>query len=163
MSDPLNRLEHMFEAKNARSELGERTAALTATAGDALTEVAHVDATGLDDAGLRAGVLALERARRSLDAAEGRLLVELHERRATEQHAALATTRWLAREARVPAKAAKDRLSTALTLDRFLPAVADAFTEARIGFDHATVFAQVVNVRNAAALAVLSSTPGGGS
>jgi hypothetical protein len=91
-----------------------------------------------------------------LDAAESRLLAELHDRRATEKDAGLATTRWLARDARVPARVAKQRLSTALTLDRFLPAVADAFTEARIGFDHAQVFANVVNVRNADAFAVLA-------
>src|SRR5688572_18585737 len=114
----------MFEAETARDQIAE----LTAAAGDALAGVARVDAAGSDDAGLRAGVLALEQARRSLGAAESRLLAELHERRATEQHAALATTRWLAREARVPANVAKRRLTTALTLDRFLPAVADAFT-----------------------------------
>src|SRR5688572_4052437 len=121
----------MFGTTTARNQIAE----LTAAAGEALAAAARIDAAGSDDAGLRAGVLALERARRSLDAAEGRLLAELHERRSTERQAALATSRWLAREARVPAKVAKDRLSTALQLDRFLPAVADAFTEGRIGFD----------------------------
>ena len=61
----------------------------------------------------------------------------------------------------MPAKVAKDRLSTALTLDRFLPVVADAFIEGRIGFDHARVFAEVVAITGVV-LTKLDGTAKGG-
>jgi len=132
--------------------IDELVAVLAGAAGESLGALAHVQVSDLDDAVLADTVRALEQTRRLLDATVGHVLAELHDRQATVHSARLATSRWLAREANLPQHSAMSRLRTALALRDHLPVVDDALRTGRIGFDHARVFAEVVNDRNAAAL-----------
>jgi hypothetical protein len=127
---------------------------LVAAAAERLDAAAHLDLTEVDATDLAAAVRTLEQMRRSLDATVGHALAELHQRRATTTTAALATSRWLAREAALPQGVARRRLSTTLTLQALLPAADQALTDRRIGFDHAHVLADAVNERNADAFAL---------
>lgn len=145
----------MFDAP----EPGEPTvAALASTllhaAEAALTGLAHLDLAQLPDEDLRAATLGLERLRRSADAAEAHALSTLHERDATDRAAGHTTSRWLAHHAGLPAGVARRRLEVANRLAA-LPDVDRSFTDGTIGFDHAAVFADVVNDRNRDAIAPL--------
>ena len=142
----------MYEAGEAQRIIGELVAAMTAAAAESLGAVAQFDLSHLDDAALRSTVQALEGVRRSLDATAAHALVELHERRATDRGDALATSRWLAREAQQPSGVARDRLSGALKLGRLLPVVDEALMAGRLGWQHVEVFARATNARNAEAM-----------
>lgn len=123
------------------------------TARAALAAVAKVDLPGADRDALCEVALEAEGLRRQVDAAQGPALAELHERDVTQGSYALRTSRWLGREAKLPAGVARTRVVTAARLREHLPEVADAQRDGRIGFDHARVFADVVNERNVDALA----------
>jgi hypothetical protein len=137
--------------------VGQLHQVLVHAAGDSLSAAARLDPGGLDDVTLRRVVLGLERSRRCLDAAEAHLLAELHHRDSTDRRDGLRTSRWLAREARLPAGAARQRVRTATRLRDVLPEVDDALTDGRIGFDHARVLAEATNERNAEAMAAASA------
>jgi Domain of unknown function (DUF222) len=123
--------------------LSVSTAAHTAT-----TVAAHTTTDGLQADVLSTVTLQLEASRRALDAAEAHLLVELDDLHATDHGFGLSTSRWLAREAGLPSGIARQRLAVARTLRDTLPEVDTAWTEGRIGFDHARVLADAANTRN---------------
>ena len=146
----------MFDGAEERRLLGELVAAMTSAAGESLGAAAQFDLSLLDDAALSATVEALEGVRRSLDATVGHALVELHDRRTCEREHRLATSKWLARESQQASGVARERLSGALKLARVLPVVDERLREGRVGWQHAEVFAQATNVRNADAMAEAS-------
>jgi hypothetical protein len=115
----------------------------------ALDTCARVDLTGANSDVIREALLSLERARVSLDAAAGHALVEFDDHNMRGNRVGLTTTRWLARNTGVPSGVARQRLAVARTLRDSLPEVGDALVEGRIGWDHARVFADAVNDRNA--------------
>ncbi len=106
----------------------------------------------LDPSDLRDITLQLEHLRRFTDAAEAHLLAELDDRRVTDLLSGLTTSKWLADRARLPVGVARQRLVVAKKLAAMLPTVDEALSAGRIGFDHARVFADVVNDRNHAAM-----------
>jgi len=126
---------------------------LLATARAALGAAGRVDVAGADRRVLCEVALEAEALRRQVDAVQGPALAELHGRDVTQGLHALATSRWLGREAKLPAGVARARVRTAAQLREFLPAVADALRDGRVGFDHARVFADAVNERNVEAMA----------
>lgn len=128
-----------------------------AAAGRGLAGAARFDATTSDRRELCEAALELERLRRLLDAAQGRLLAEIHGRNLSLGAHALRTSRWLARDGKLPAGVARKRVSTAVRVHELLPDVAEAQAQGRIGFDHARVFADAVNERNADALDAASA------
>ena len=139
-------------------ELGEahaRTRTWARLAGTALSHLASVDAGDLDATALRELTLELERLRRFVDATEAHLLAEIEDRRVTDLLSGLATSKWLAARAELPAGVARRRLAVAKQLASQLLAVDAALSAGRIGFDHAAVFADVVNERNHDALTPL--------
>ena len=112
---------------------------------DGLTELtrktAGLDARlGVDDE-LFIGVIALEHARRMVDAAEAHLLAELDARGATETEFGLVTGTWLAREAALPSGIAKTRVRVAKALRADLGLVDERLTEGAISWEHARVIA----------------------
>ena len=117
-----------------------------------LSHLAHVDVEELDPSDLRDITLQLEHLRRFTDAAEAHLLAELDDRRVTDLLSGLTTSKWLAERARLPAGVARQRLVVAKKLAAMLPTVDEALSAGRLGFDHARVFADVVNDRNHAAM-----------
>ena len=137
----------MFEAGRGGG-LGELVGVLADAAGESLSALARLDVTSLEADDLAAAVLALEGMRRSLDAAVGHTLGALHEVRGTRA-SGLATSKWLAREAHLPQGVARRRLSVARTIEEHLQVVDDALSCGVIGWEHAAVFAEVVNDRNA--------------
>lgn len=155
----------MFDVEVAGSEgvgagagdVGEVLEVLGAAAGEALGAAARVGPESVGEAGLRGLVTGLERVRRALDAAQLHALGVLHERvlaaGGVSRSTGLATSRWLAREAGLPAGVARRRVETALQLREVLGVVDEALVEGRIGFDHAAVFASACNERNAEAFA----------
>ncbi len=90
-------------------------------------------------AGRRPRALALEHARRFLDAAELAWLAELDRRGTTDAKFGLRTPRWLAHEAKLPHAVATSRVRTAAKATGVLAPVGDALRDASIGFDHARV------------------------
>lgn len=134
-------------------------AALVATCVDAATTAvgatAALSVDSLDGAELRAVTVQLEQLRRVLDATEHHALAELDRRRHTDLRRGASTSKWLAREARLPVGVARGRLALARRLadDAALAPVASALDGGRIGSDHARVLAGAVNERNADALA----------
>lgn len=134
-------------------------ATLVATCVDAATTAvgaaAALSVDSLDGAELRAVTVQLEQLRRVLDATEHHALAELDRRRHTDLRRGASTSKWLAREARLPVGVARGRLALARRLadDAALAPVAGALDGGRIGSDHARVFAGAVNERNADALA----------
>ena len=143
----------MFES----DAVAELTQVMTHAAGETLTALAQFDPAVLGDATVRSTLCELEAIRRRLDATAIHFLAELHDRQATEQDAALGTSRWLAREGRLPASATKQRVHTAAQLRDLLPEVDAALREGRIGYDHARVYAEVTNHRNAQAMHAAST------
>ena len=144
----------MFDAP-AAPELSETAArgrqwARLADAG--LRHLAELDVDDLDPSDLRDITLQLEHLRRFTDAAEAHLLAELDDRRVTDLLSGLTTSKWLADRARLPGGVARQRLVVAKKLAATLPTVDEALSAGRIGFDHARVFADVVNDRNRAAI-----------
>jgi hypothetical protein len=115
----------------------------------ALERAARLDVGEVDAETLRYATLQLERVRRATDSAESHTLHQLDELRETDLTAGHATSRWLAHRAGLPAGIARRRLALANRLAA-LPSVDAALCEGTIGVDHAQVFADVVNERNAA-------------
>ena len=136
-------------------QLSELVGVLCEAAGESLGALAHLDVSRLHADELGSVVLALEGMRRSLDAAVGHALGALHEVKGTRS-SGLATSKWLAREANLPQGVARRRLAVARTLEEHLRVVDDALSDGVIGWEHAAVFAEVVNDRNAEALAVVA-------
>ncbi|MHB1137717.1 MAG: HNH endonuclease signature motif containing protein [Microthrixaceae bacterium] len=97
---------------------------------------------------LAALIAGLERSRTALDATGGHLLVELDDARGLVDLSGLTTSKWLAREAGLPAGVARQRLAVARRLRDELPEVDQALSDGRISFDHARVIADAVNDRN---------------
>lgn len=109
---------------------------------------ARVDVDGADMDVLHDLVLELERTRQLLDATSAHALAELDGRDGIDKAMGISTSRWLAREAGLPAGVARQRLAVARTLRDQLPEVDDALVEGRISWDHARVIAEAVNDRN---------------
>ena len=91
--------------------------------------------------------LALEQARRALDAAELACLGELDRRGTTQLQFGQRTTTWLANHAKLPRHVAAARVNTARKLAGPLAPVGAALAEGAIGFDHARAIADVANPR----------------
>ena len=102
-------------------------------------------------------VLTLEEIRRFLDATECHAIAELEARSVTDRDFGLRTSPWLASRAGLPPGVAKSRVKTARTLDRLLPDVDQALTTGAISFEHARVFANATNPRNAEGMAAVSA------
>ena len=127
-------------------------ACVTAASG-ALEVAAAVPVASLDGPALRELVVELESSRARLDAAEAHALAELDRRRHTDLRLGATTSKWLAREAHLPAGVARARLSLANRLATDLAVVDEALVDGTIGTDHARVIAAAVNERNIDALA----------
>lgn len=136
------------------AELTELVCVLVGSAGHAMSTAALVDVDGMDTTTLRQVVLGVEQLRRVLDATESHALAELTARHDTDHTDGVSTSRWLAREARLPSGVARQRVSVAASLRNRLPEHVDrALTHGRIGFDHARVIAEATNERNGDELA----------
>ncbi len=133
--------------------LGRAAAAGAAAAAGVLSTMASIPADSLSDAALAEVTLALEHARRFLDAAELSWLGELDRRGVTEAMFGHRTGTWLSHEAGLPRAVAAARVRTARRITSDLTSVGEALRDGRIGFDHARVFADAANQRNSAELA----------
>ncbi len=139
----------------AGEPLDEASAAGVAAAGSVLATMASLPAAVLSDGQLAESTLALEQARRFLDAAELACVAELDRRGVTEERFGQRTTAWLAAEAKLPRSVAAARVGTARKVAGVLAPVGSALAEGRIGFDHARVLADAANPRVAEELAAL--------
>lgn len=119
-----------------------------AAASGVLSTMASLPVGTLSDSTLAEATLALEQARRFLDATALTWLGELDRRGVTETRFGQRPAAWLAHEAKLPRSVAAARVRTARKVTRELPTLGDALREGRIGFDHARVFADVTNARN---------------
>ena len=119
-----------------------------AAASGVLSTMASLPVGTLSDSTLAEATLALEQARRFLDATALTWLGELDRRGVTETRFGQRPAAWLAHEARLPRSVAAARVRTARKVTRELPTLGDALRGGRIGFDHARVFADVTNARN---------------
>ena len=112
---------------------------------DELTELtrkaAGVDARLGVDGELFTAVVALEQARRFVDAAEAHVLAEIDTRGAAEVEFGLVTSTWLAREAALPAAVAKARVRVAKQLRSHLGSVDERLSAGEISWEHARVIA----------------------
>lgn len=142
----------MFDG-DGHGGLDEAAATGVAAACGVLATMASLPASVLSDDALAEATLALERARRFLDAAELDWLAELDRRGVTDTRYGLGTTAWLAHEAKLPRSVAAARVRTARKVTGELDAVGDALRDGVIGFDHARVLADAANPRNTAELA----------
>ena len=141
----------MFESpKAAAAAILEATctAGVTVLEGAARFELSDVDG---DD--VRAVLASVVRMRRHLDAVEAHALAVLHDGDVCDRAEGLATSTWLSREAGVSLRAARQRLSVALQLQRWLPEVDSALSAGLISWEHARVVAEATNERNADAMA----------
>ena len=151
--------DHSEQRETPDPGTASSVAAIVATCVDAATTAVGATAAlpvdSLDGSELRAVTVQLEQLRRVLDATEHHALAELDRRRHTDLRLGAATSKWLAREARLPVGVARGRLALARRLadDAALAPVAGALDGGRIGSDHARVLAGAVNERNADALA----------
>jgi hypothetical protein len=123
-------------------------------AAGALERAARLAVDQVDADTLQHATLQLERLRRAADSAESHTLHQLDQQRTTDLTAGHATSRWLAHQAGLPAGIARRRLALANRLAA-LPAVDGALADGSIGVDHAQVFADIVNERNAAQMGPL--------
>ena len=112
-----------------------------------LRDAVDIPADSSTDRELMDAALALESARRTLDAASVRVLGELDARSATDLDCGMRTPRWLAHHAQLPAARSSSRVRSARVLHAHLPEVATALDEGRITFDHARVLADAWNPR----------------
>ena len=120
-------------------------AGVVATLRDALAAAGEV--AGIDAAGLCGEVVVLEELRRVIDVAEGARLAELDKRDATATGHGLVTHRWLAREAKLPAGVARDRVKVGVALrDRF-DRLGDAVEDGKISWEHAKAIVSAANPR----------------
>lgn len=121
-----------------------------------LATMASLPASLLDEDELVSLTLAMETARRFLDATELACLAELDRRGTTETRFGHTTVAWLAHEAKLPRSIARSRVRTARKITSQLEPVADALRRGDIGFDHARVLADAANPRNTDELAGLT-------
>lgn len=135
------------EGQNDRA-LDSAAAAGVDAAMSVLSTMAALPASAVGDRSLAEATLALERARRFLDAAELTWLAELDRRGSTDAMFGHRTATWLATEASLPANVASSRVCTARSLASQLEPVSDALRAGDIGFDHARVIAGAANPRN---------------
>ncbi|MFN8050808.1 MAG: DUF222 domain-containing protein [Acidimicrobiales bacterium] len=120
-------------------------------------KAASIDASMEGDESLFEVALGLERARALLDVAESKVLAELEARDACDREHGLATSRWLAREARLASGTARRRVAVANGLRRHFPATLDAMAEGDVSFDHAAVLVDATNARIAAEMGELEA------
>lgn len=157
-NDPTSAGTAASTGSTAATGTNPSVAPLVATCVDAATKAvgatAALSVDSLDGAQLRAVTVQLEQLRRLLDATEQHTLAELDRRRHTDLRRGASTSKWLAREARLPVGVARGRLALARRLadDDALAPVARALDGGRIGSDHARVLAGAVNERNAEAI-----------
>ena len=142
----------MFEG-NGQIDLDGAASTGVAAAGSVLSTMASIPPAVLSDEALASATLALEQARRFLDAAELSWLAELDRRGTTDARFGQRTVAWLAHEAKLPRAVASARVGTAAKVASQLPEVGDALREGHIGFDHARVLADAANPRNVDGLA----------
>ena len=142
----------MFDGGEAQRLIGELVGSMTTVAAEALGTAAGFDLAHLDDDVLCDTLTALESMRRTLDATVAHALVELAERKVTEQRHGLATSTWLARESHQAPGVARHRLRAALAVARHLPVIDQRLRDGRLGWHHVEVFARALNPRNADAL-----------
>ena len=144
----------MFE-----SPAGAVAAILEATCAAGVTVLdgaARFDLSEVDGSELRSVLASVVQMRRHLDAVEAHALAAVHSGDVTDRAEGLATTAWLSREAGVSLRAARQRLSVALQLQRWLPDVDAALAEGGVSWEHARVLAEATNDRNAEAMAQAS-------
>ncbi len=111
------------------------------------TEAASVDLGGANDEELCEAMLSLEALRRVVDAAQARVVAEAEARDVCDRRHGLPTSRWLAREAKLAAGTAKQRVAVANTMRRHLGQVHEALGDGRISWDHARVLVDATNPR----------------
>jgi hypothetical protein len=110
-------------------------------------KAAGADASLLSRDELTAGVLALEEARRLVDAAEGHLLAELERQAVCEAEFGLSSGGWLAREAMLPSGVARTRVKVGVALSGRFAGVDQALVEGRVSWEHARVIVAAANPR----------------
>jgi hypothetical protein len=113
---------------------------LAVTAG----RLAELDVAGVASDDLQRLVVGVERCRRRIDAGVLHAAGELDVRGSTDIEHGLATGKWLAREALLPAKAANRTVRHGRRLRSF-PKVDEALTAGRYGVDHAAVLLGVAH------------------
>ena len=122
---------------------------------EALRRLAAVDVAGADEQVLCDAALALESARRFLDATQCHVLGELEARGVTDRAAGQRTSAWLAHHAGLPSGVARQRVRVGTQLRR-LGALDERLRAGAVGFDHARVIADAANPRIVDDLAQLS-------
>ena len=123
------------------AEVLERVAAV-------LAELHAVDLDGVDDDSLSDAVLAMQRLRGRLDAADARVLSRWDAQGAWRASGAKTGAAWLAWQQRVPIQVARQRLRHARALGT-LPAVEEAWSAGHIDRSHVTALLGVCNPRTA--------------
>jgi hypothetical protein len=113
--------------------------------------VARADVTVMSDDELLAGVGALERTRRQVDASQAHLLAELESRGVTDERRGLSTGQWLALETHEPIPQACRRVGLAVAMRDGFPAVDQALVDNRISQRHVDVLIGKSNPRIAVA------------
>jgi hypothetical protein len=135
-------------------ELTELLRVLVGSAGHAMATAALIDVTDMDADTLQQVTVGIEQLRRALDATQAHMLAELVDRDTTDRTHGTSTSRWLAREAQLPAGLARQRVTLATALRHHLPDAVDrALTDGHIGIDHTRVIAEATNERNTQQLA----------
>jgi hypothetical protein len=109
--------------------------AVLVAAGDALADLADLDLDALTGEELTDAVLALQRMRGSLEAAEARMLSRWDAARVWQVDGAKTGAAWLIRRQRLPIQVARQRIRHARAL-RTLPAVEDAWAKGEIDRSH---------------------------
>jgi hypothetical protein len=118
-------------------------------------KVAGVNATAGSDEDLCAAAVGLARLGSWVAAGQARVLAELEARGVCDVEFGLVTGAWLAREAMLPGKVAREQVRVAVTLASSLPEVADALADGRLTWHHGRVLAEACTPRIAEALAEL--------
>ena len=113
-----------------------------------LAELHAMDLDGVDDDSLSDAVLAMQRLRGRLDAADARVLSRWDAQGAWRASGAKTGAAWLAWKQRVPIQVARQRLRHARAL-RTLPAVEEAWAAGDIDRSHVTTLLGVCNPRTA--------------
>ena len=115
-----------------------------------LAELREVDLDGVDDASLSDAVLAMQRLRGGLEAAEARVLSRWDAQGCWRASGAKTGAAWLAWQQRVPIQVARQRLRHARAL-RTLPAVEEAWAAGDIDRAHVTTLLGIRTARTAEA------------
>jgi hypothetical protein len=118
-------------------------------------KVAGVNAPAGSDEDLCVVAVELARLGSWVAAGQARVLAELEARGVCDGEFGLVTGSWLAREANLPGRVAREQVRVAVTLASSLPEVADALVEGRLTWHHGRVLAEACTPRIAEALAAL--------